>query len=158
MAVEVFEVAPTVGQDGLGGEAVAGFVGDAVGGMAEDLEAVFSGRLDLETALVEKERAYARSRRPQAARPAEPRVIVDNDASAAATVIEVRSPDAAGILHGITRTLADRGLDVVSAKVSTLGHEVVDAFYVVGPEGAKITDEARIEELQGALLERLARR
>jgi [protein-PII] uridylyltransferase len=158
MAVEVFEVAPAVGQDGLGGEAVAGFVGEAVRDMARDLEAVFAGRLDLETALAEKERAYARSRRPRAARPAEPRVIVDNDASEAATVVEVRSPDAAGILHGIARILADRGLDVVSAKVSTLGHEVVDAFYVVGPEQAKITDAARLEELQGALLERLARR
>jgi [protein-PII] uridylyltransferase len=158
MAVEVFEVAPAVGQDGLGGQAVADAVRDAVDDLAADLEAAFAGRIDLETALAEKERTYARSRRPRAARPAEARVIIDNGASDAATVIEVRSPDAAGILHGISRTLADHGLNVVSAKVSTLGHEVVDAFYVVGPERAKIVDEAEMETLQAALMERLGRR
>ena len=150
MAVEVFEVAPAAGED----ESVEGRLHD----LGADLAAAADGRLDLEAALADRERSYSRSRRPRAARPAEARVIIDNGASAAATVVEVRSPDAAGILHGITRTIAERGLDVVSAKVSTLGHEVVDAFYVRGPGGAKITDPEAVHELEAALLERLGRR
>ncbi len=126
---------------------------EAVG---RDLEAALDGRLPLEPRLAERERASALHRRPGAARPAEPRVIVDNDASGAATVVEVRSPDAVGVLHRITRTLAEEGLDVVTAKVSTLGHEVVDAFYVRDGDGRKITDADRLGRLEAALMEALS--
>jgi [protein-PII] uridylyltransferase len=40
------------------------------------------------------------------------------------------------------------GLDIRSARVSTLGGAVVDAFYVVGPDRAPVTDprlRARVE-------------
>ena len=150
MAVEVFEVAPEPGEEQR--------VQERLHDLGVDLERAFSGRLDLEAALADKERTYARTRRMRAARPAEARVIIDNDASAAATVVEVRSPDAVGLLYGITRTFAERGIDVMSAKVSTLGHEVVDAFYVRDPAGAKLTDAAALEELESALLARLGRR
>ena len=73
-------------------------------------------------------------------------------------MVEVRSPDAAGLLHNITRALADCGLDVVSAKVATLGHEVVDAFYVRGHDGAKITDPESLAAVEEAVLARLGRR
>ncbi len=75
---------------------------------------------------------------PSAARPVDPQVLVDNEASASSTVLEIRAPDEVGLLHRVTRTLFDCDLDVVSARVSTLGDEVVDAFYVRdagGPEG-----------------------
>ena len=65
------------------------------------------------------------------------RVTVDNDASATATVVEVRAEDVVGQLHRITRALGDCGLDVISARVSTFGPAVVDAFYVLGPDGAE---------------------
>jgi [protein-PII] uridylyltransferase len=106
----------------------------------------------LDERLRSKERAYATGLRARAARPAQPRVLVDNEASATATVIEVRAPDAIGVLHRITRTLAEHGLDVVTAKVSTLGHEVVDAFYVLDARGGKVGDTAFLEELERHLL------
>jgi len=52
----------------------------------------------------------------------------------------VRARDALGVLHRITTAIAACGLDVRSAHVSTLGADVVDAFYVVGPDGGKVTD------------------
>ena len=59
-----------------------------------------------------------------------PRVVVDNDASRDATVVEVHAPDTIGVLYRITRALAELDLNIVSAKVQTLGERVVDAFYV----------------------------
>ena len=46
-----------------------------------------------------------------------------------------------------------RGLDVRTAHISTLGADVVDAFYVVGRDG-KLTDEAERAGLRDALLAR----
>ncbi len=46
--------------------------------------------------------------------------------------MEVRAPDSRGLLHRLTKVISEAGLDVMSALVSTMGHEVVDAFYVRG--------------------------
>ena len=53
-------------------------------------------------------------------------------------MVEVRAADALGVLHRITGALSECGLDVRTAHVSTLGGDVVDAFYVVGPDGGKL--------------------
>ena len=78
-------------------------------------------------------------------------VSVDNEASETATVLEVRAPDEIGLLHRITRTLFEADLDVVSARVSTIGEIVVDAFYVREPDGAKVTDEGRLSAITAAI-------
>ena len=72
---------------------------------------------------------------PPPAAPVRTAVSVDNQASAVATVIEVQAPDAVGLLYRITRALAELDLDIRSAKVQTLGPQVVDAFYVRGRDG-----------------------
>ena len=69
---------------------------------------------------------------------------------------EARGPDAIGTLYRITRTLADFDLDIRSAKVQTLGSEVVDAFYVCDRAGRKIADEAGLAEIERAILHGLA--
>ena len=45
-------------------------------------------------------------------------------------MVEVRAPDAIGVLYKITHALAELDLDIRSAKVQTMGAEVVDSFYV----------------------------
>ena len=45
-------------------------------------------------------------------------------------MIDVRAPDAIAVLYRLASALAATGLDIRSAKVATLGHEVVDVFYV----------------------------
>ena len=82
-----------------------------------------------------------------------PRVLLVDDASDSATVVEVRAHDRLGLLHAITRAIAASGLDVRSARISTLGAEAVDAFYVVGADGEKLTDPARREAVVAAVLE-----
>ena len=73
---------------------------------------------------------------------------VDNEASDSATVIEVRAPDHIGVLYRITKALAELELDVRLAKVASLGHEVVDAFYVVDRDGRKVEDPEHLREIQ----------
>jgi [protein-PII] uridylyltransferase len=118
--------------------------------LREDLTAVLSDRLALEQRLTERERLYAQRRRSAAHLPGS-NVEVDNGASETATVLELRAPDEIGLLHRITRALFDADLDVVSARVSTLGEMVVDAFYVRESDGGKLTDPERLTAVTGAL-------
>ena len=75
---------------------------------------------------------------------------MDNNASATATVVEVRAEDVVGQLHRITQALVDCRLDVISAKVSTFGSAVVDAFYVREPDGGKVTDPDQIAAVEAS--------
>ena len=117
--------------------------------LREDLAAVLSDPAAIGERLSERERIYPH-RRGSAHLPGTD-VSVDNEASETATVLEVRAPDEIGLLHRITRTLFEADLDVVSARVSTLGEIVVDAFYVRESDGAKVTDEGRLSAITGAI-------
>ncbi len=64
-----------------------------------------------------------------------------HDDSTQATIVEVFTRDRVGVLYAITQTLADLGLDISLAKVSTEGEKVADVFYVTRG-GKRITDEA----------------
>ncbi|GAA2369793.1 bifunctional uridylyltransferase/uridylyl-removing enzyme [Catellatospora methionotrophica] len=61
---------------------------------------------------------------------AEPRVIWGE--ATGATLLELRATDSPGLLYRVTSALAALGVDVRTARVSTLGADVVDAFYLVG--------------------------
>ena len=125
-----------------------------------DLRKVLEGRLSLEARLADRARRYADRPRPAgsvSAVPARTDVTVDNRASDSATVVEVRAPDRIGTLYRITRALAELHLDIRHAKVATLGHEVVDTFYVVDATGAKITDGDHAREIERAVLVELSR-
>ena len=78
-----------------------------------------------------------------------PSALVDHEASRSATVIEVRALDAVGLLHRLTRVLADADLDVTHARVATIGQEVIDAFYVVRHDGSRLDGD--VTDLVGAL-------
>ncbi|MGH8981727.1 MAG: HD domain-containing protein, partial [Acidimicrobiales bacterium] len=118
-----------------------------------DLVAVLAGELDLRRRLAAKADAYADARRPTAAAPVEPSVSIDTEASLGSTVIDVRATDELGLLHRMTEALFECGLDVVSARVSTSGDAVVDAFYVRDAGGAKVTDPAALARVERALLD-----
>jgi len=104
-----------------------------------DLRLALAGELSLDSRLGEKARTYSGRRGPIAATPARTGVLFDNEVSALATVVEVRAPDAIGLLYRITSALVDVGLDIRHATVSTVGHQAVDAFYVVDASGNKLT-------------------
>jgi [protein-PII] uridylyltransferase len=67
-------------------------------------------------------------------------------------VVEASGRDRPGLLEALARTIADAGLSILSAHIDGYGERAVDAFYVVGPDGAKVTDARRMSALKAALL------
>ena len=122
-----------------------------------DLDAALAGRIAVAARVEERAATPTFLRRPTAARRAETRVTFDNDGSQHATILEIRTADGPGVLHRIARALAALELDIRHAKVSTLGHEVIDTFYVVSVDGGKVVDESRLGGIRDALVTTLAR-
>lgn len=106
-----------------------------------DLSAALEARLPVDELLEEREAHYSRNRRRSAAHTPEIAVLIDDDASAESTVIEVRAPDRGPVLYKVTSALTACGLAISCALVNTLGAEAVDVFYVQTLEGTKLTDE-----------------
>jgi [protein-PII] uridylyltransferase len=106
-----------------------------------DLDAGLAGRLSIGQLLDEREAHYSRHRRRTAAHTPEIAVIVDNEASAESSVVEVRAPDKGPVLYRLASTLTAAGLVISCALVNTLGAEAVDVFYVQTLDGKKLIDE-----------------
>ena len=81
-----------------------------------------------------------------------PRVIIDNQASATHTVIEINGRDRPGFLYLVTGALFSLSLQISSAKISTFGERAVDVFYVKDGFGMKITHEGRLVTIRKTLL------
>jgi [protein-PII] uridylyltransferase len=86
-----------------------------------------------------------------------PRVLIDNQASASHTVIEVNGRDRPGLLWELTRELTRLSLQVSSAKISTFGEKVVDVFYVKNLFGHKVEHPQKLDEIRATLEAVLAR-
>jgi len=80
-----------------------------------------------------------------------PRVLIDNQASASHTVIEVNGRDRPGLLWELTRELTRLSLQVSSAKISTYGEKVVDVFYVKNLFGHKVEHPQKLAEIRTTL-------
>jgi [protein-PII] uridylyltransferase len=103
-----------------------------------DLARAMQGELGLAQKLRDKERIYGDDRR---ARP--PTVAWFDDEATDATVLEIRAEDRIGLLCRITAALERSGLDVRSARVSSLGGSAVDAFYVTTRDARLVAPELR---------------
>lgn len=114
-----------------------------------DVRRSLRGHLALEARIAERARVYRRRRALSATR-AKTSVTFDAASATDATIVEVRTEDHIGVLYKVTRVLAEMGLDIRSAKIQTLANEVVDSFYVVGPDGPVI-DDAHQREVELAL-------
>lgn len=114
-----------------------------------EIAAALRGDLDLHEALRRKAGQLART----GASGGPSKVVVDNAASAEATVVEVHATDRVGLLRDLTRALAELSYDVHRARIATYGTEVVDVFYLRGPDGERITDPTAVRRLEEALLE-----
>ncbi len=101
--------------------------------------------------LVERTISTKRRRKVAESAKIEPRVTIHREASERAMVFEVCGPDSVGLLHGLTDALARNGLNIVHAKVLTLGDDVVDTFYVVDSSGRPIVEEELISRAKGDL-------
>ena len=58
-------------------------------------------------------------------------------------MLEVRARDAIGLLHRLTAALESAGVDIRSARISSLGAHVVDAFYLTDADGKPLSEPHR---------------
>ncbi len=82
-----------------------------------------------------------------------PRVLIDNQASATDTVIEVNGLDRVGFLYDVTSTLTNLGIKITSAHVATFGERAVDTFYVKDVFGMKIEHESKLANIRARVLD-----
>ncbi|MBQ1056082.1 [protein-PII] uridylyltransferase [Micromonospora sp. C32] len=93
--------------------------------LSADLRRAVSG----DVSVIQRLRGRALAARSQGAAP---RVVWHREAATDAVLLELRAADAAGLLYRVTCALDDAGAQVRAARISTLGGDVVDAFYLVG--------------------------
>lgn len=74
-----------------------------------------------------------------------PKVQLFTDASRTAVVVEVRVADRSGLLYALGAALADAGLSIRSAHVTTLAGQAIDTFYVTEPDGRRPAEARRAE-------------
>lgn len=82
-----------------------------------------------------------------------PHIDIDNRISNKFTVIEVTGINRAGLLYELTRTLADLGLNIASAHITTFGEKIIDSFYVTNLHGRQVLSSHKQHEIQAKLNE-----
>lgn len=114
--------------------------------LRDDLRRALDGTLDI------GERLRRRESSRTAVTHAPPWARFIEGASQRADVLEVRAHDAPGLLHRIGTTLSQASVAILAARVSTLGSEAVDVFYVVESDGGGLlTDDRRRQVLERVL-------
>ncbi|MET0553138.1 MAG: [protein-PII] uridylyltransferase [Vicinamibacteria bacterium] len=125
------------------------------------LEAVLhdavAGDLDVADAFERWRAQNRKTRRPGGRAARQPSVRFDQDASAVATVVEVKAPDQPGLAYTLARTLAEERIDITSARIATAKALALDVFYVRDTEGRKLDPDA-MARVADALLHALGAR
>jgi [protein-PII] uridylyltransferase len=102
-----------------------------------DLDRSVSGTFDIEAAMAK--RTQQRTSRTGGTPPAQAQVSIER-VSGTQMVLEVRAPDAPALLYKIASCIAREGVEVVGAKISTLGVDTVDVFFVKEAGGAELSE------------------
>ena len=79
------------------------------------------------------------------------RVYINLDLSREDTVVEIQTIDRLGLLFDVFRTLADMAIETRHARIATEKGAAIDSFYLRERHGGRITDPARLTELQRRL-------
>ena len=120
--------------------------------LEKNMALALEGKLDVKAkiaALFKKKKPVANEKSPLLKR-----VIIDNEASAVYSVIDINAVDSKGFLYFIASTLTALGLNIQSAHIATYGAKVVDAFYVSEAGGGKISGK-RLDEVKAILYDTL---
>ncbi|HET7410785.1 MAG TPA: ACT domain-containing protein, partial [Paracoccaceae bacterium] len=111
------------------------------------IERTLRGEVVARTALKEREKPRRRERTFTVPT----RIVFDNDASDLYTVIEVNARDRLGLLHDLTRTLADLNINLFTAIIATYGEHAVDVFYAKDLFGLKIRSKSKLAQIERRL-------
>lgn len=104
-----------------------------------DLVRVVAGTFDVESAMAK--RLQPRTSSSNGTSPAKAQVTIER-VSGTQMVLEVRAPDAPGLLYKTASCIARVGVEVAGAKISTLGVDTVDVFFVKAAGGAELSESS----------------
>lgn len=124
--------------------------------ISEEVQGVLTGDESIEH-LFSKGRRYTKKQQEEETLQTS-HIEVDNHSSHAFTVIDIFTKDRRGLLFVIANSLFDLGLFVYSAKIATRLDQVVDIFYVLGPDKKKVTSPERIQALKDHLRQQIQSR
>lgn len=115
-----------------------------------DLLAVIFGQADVAQLLDQRLHGSSLKQRPKPHVKTE--IVISNEVSKTETVIDLFCQDRLGVLYTISRALADAGLTISVAKISTQGDRVADGFYVTdAATGIKVEDRDRLEAIRSGV-------
>jgi [protein-PII] uridylyltransferase len=123
---------------------------DRLAKMSVYIDQALSDELDIAQSFRERKGGFTNPSRQAVTLPGQ--VFIENDASNIYSVIELTGQDRPGFLYQITRAIAELGLTITGAHISTYGTQVADVFYVKDIFGMKITHESRLRQVREKLL------
>ena len=100
--------------------------------LAREIQAGLDGQRDLDALLQSRSDSYQQKR--ASAQTIVTSVAIVPAASDRATVLELRTRDAIGLLSRVAHVFANNGIDVRAARLSTVGDVAVDTFYVTSSQ------------------------
>ena len=121
-----------------------------------DLERVLRDAVDVRELILARRRDVLRRPAYKGATPPPTRVEFDNVVSESHTVLDVRTADRLGLLYVISSVLNELRLDLSLAKITTEADQAVDVFYVTEPDGSKVAEGPRMEEIRRRLTEAIS--
>lgn len=83
------------------------------------------------------------------------RTVIHNELSNPYTILEVISPDRPGLLARIARIFIEFNIELVTAKISTLGERVEDVFFITDKKGERLSDPTLCTDLQNVIRQTL---
>lgn len=142
MVVDVFQVQDITGQ--------VFDRPDRMAKMSVYMEQALMGELDLTESFAERMPDYTNPSKN--ALPVAGQIFIENNASNICSVIELTGQDRPGFLYEVTKTIADLGLSIATAHITTYGSQVADVFYVKDQFGMKIAHDTKLKTVREALL------
>jgi len=141
LALEVYRVVTPFGGEGERRMAWADF--------NRSLEMVLVGEIDVDTLMERRGRRVHERPRPLASDPVQVRIT--NEESDFYTIADIVADDRIGLLHALTRVIADLDYEIYISKAATVLDQVQDTFYLKDSERKKIQDPEAVETLRVAL-------
>ncbi|MBW2576464.1 MAG: [protein-PII] uridylyltransferase [Deltaproteobacteria bacterium] len=116
----------------------------------KSLAAMLSGKMEVDALLRRRGRPVGVTRSPARAPGS---VAITNDDSDFYTIADITANDRLGLLHDLTRVIAEHGFEIYISKAATSLDQVTDTFYLKDHNGKKIADPNAIESLRADLRE-----
>ncbi len=142
MALEIYRVTTPAGDEAAREMVWQDFL--------KSLERVIGGEIGVAELLTRRGRPLGSGMAPSPRQSEE--VEISNEESDFYTIVDVLANDRLGLLHDLTRVIAEHGYEVYISKAGKVLDQVSDTFYLKDDEGRKISDEDAIAALRRDLL------